>query len=56
LNAHLLTKNQPIASESINATLDSGALIPDTQPVELAEDIKLETFAALKAQLDKRSD
>ncbi|MBU2865070.1 hypothetical protein KO489_14520 [Reinekea forsetii] len=55
LSAHLQAKHQS-TPEASNANFDASALIPDNQPVELAEDIKLETFAALKAQLDKRSD
>ena len=33
--------------------LDTESLIPDSQPVEMEESIKRETFAALKAQLGK---
>ncbi len=44
------TETPPTA---ISASLDTEALIPDHQPVELEENIKQETFAALKAQLGK---
>ena len=56
LHTHLESLQQPKQSENapVASPLDASALIPETQPVQLSEDIKLETFAALKAQLDKR--
>jgi len=36
--------------------LDNSALIPDSRPIELEQDIKIQTFEALKAQLGKVID
>jgi hypothetical protein len=56
LHAHIESIQQPKADDASSEMppLDASALIPDKQPIELTEDIKLQTFAALKAQLDKR--
>lgn len=58
LLTHIESIQQPKADEALSEMppLDASALIPDKQPIELAEDIKLQTFAALKAQLDKRPE
>lgn len=56
LHSHLESIQQPETDTASSELppLDASALIPDKQPIGLAEDIKLQTFAALKAQLDKR--
>lgn len=42
----------PLSTE-VGSSLDSSSLIPDAQPVELAQDVKRAAFDALKAQLSK---
>lgn len=55
LETALEEKPQP-DMESTHLTIDTTALIPDSEPVELEKAIKDKTFAALKAQLGKTLD
>lgn len=55
LQSHLDQLEKPSAQTEIEAVLDKSPLIPEQTPIELEEAVKLQTFAALKAQLDKRA-
>ena len=50
LQAHLDTAKTN-STEVVEINLDSSQLIPDKDPIQLSDDLKLETFAALKKQL-----
>lgn len=50
LQDYLEQLEAPQAAPAPEATLDSSNLIPDSQPVQLEEDVKRKTFEALKNQ------
>lgn len=54
LQSHL---DQAAISSNVenDPVLDKTPLIPEQAPIELENEVKQQTFAALKAQLDKRS-
>jgi len=56
LQTYLETQNQPEQKAPDYSLLDNSALIPDSRPIELEQDVKIQTFEALKAQLGKVID